>query len=522
MGGIVARTMLTLPNYQVNSINTIVTLAAPHSRPPISFDSDIVHTYKRINDYWRDAYSQKWANNNPLWHVTLIAIAGGALDTVVPSDYSALSSLVPPTHGFTVFTSTIPGVWTGMDHLAITWCNQLRKSVVRSLYDVIDAGKPTQTRPRAERMSAFKRRFLTGLEDSAERTLPQKEATTFLTLEGDSNSMTSQGERLVLRELGRPGKPTPYLIPIPPASPERKMFTLLTDQSLSERGSSGQIEVLFCSVSSTPASHLHETSTTSIDFTSSGGSSTRLACKNAASDVILLPASRKANRLPFDHYWQKDFNVLVGRSPPFSYLQYDLETLAEHQFVAIVDKAEHPMPGWLVAEFPTKSESQIQTSKGLSSLISSGVDISIADKPTVSEIKIPSIHSSLLSFHVSISKSKCPDREDLFQPLLRQYISDPYESKYFVNANEVDVSLHGVAPYMPPPLKVNAERQGLTLQVWSDPTCNSTLDVSMKVDVFGSIGKLWMRYRTVFAAFPLLVVALVLRKQFQVHNLTGQ
>jgi glycosylphosphatidylinositol deacylase len=55
MGGVVARTMLTMPNYQANSINTIVTLAAPHARPPVSFDGDIVRTYKGVNDYWRHA-----------------------------------------------------------------------------------------------------------------------------------------------------------------------------------------------------------------------------------------------------------------------------------------------------------------------------------------------------------------------------------------------------------------------------------------------------------------------------------
>jgi len=171
MGGVVARTMLVMPNYQSNTINTIVTLAAPHARAPVSFDAEVVYTYQRINDYWRAAYSQKWANDNPLWHVTLISIAGGGLDTIVPSDYSAVESLVPQTHGFTVFTSTIPHVWTGMDHLAITWCDQLRKSVVRALYDVTDAGRPSQTRPRSDRMRAFKKRFLTGMEDVAERTL---------------------------------------------------------------------------------------------------------------------------------------------------------------------------------------------------------------------------------------------------------------------------------------------------------------------------------------------------------------
>lgn len=174
MGGMVARTMLTMPNYQSNSINTIVTLSAPHTRPPVSFDGDIVKTYKEVNDYWRHAYSQTWAIDNPLWHVTLISIAGGGLDNVLPSDYASLASLVPDTHGFTVFTASIPNVWTGMDHLAITWCDQFRKSVVRSLYDIIDVSRPTQTLPRAERMRGFKKWLLTGLEDVAEKTLPHK------------------------------------------------------------------------------------------------------------------------------------------------------------------------------------------------------------------------------------------------------------------------------------------------------------------------------------------------------------
>ena len=174
MGGIVARAMLTMPNYQTSSINTILTLAAPHARAPVSFDADIVNTYKNVNEYWRNAFSQKRASENPLGQVALISFAGGGLDTMVPSDYSTLASFVPSSHGFTVFTSTIPHVWTGMDHLAITWCDQLRKSIVRALYDVVDAGRPNQTRPLPDRMREFKRRFLTGMEDVAEKTLLRK------------------------------------------------------------------------------------------------------------------------------------------------------------------------------------------------------------------------------------------------------------------------------------------------------------------------------------------------------------
>ena len=116
-------------------------MSAPHARPPVSFDAQIVEIYENVNRYWREAYSQQWANNNPLWHVTLISIAGGGLDTMVPSDYASLESLVPETHGFTVFTTTVPTVWTGMDHQAILWCDQFRKVVIKSLYDVVDVNR---------------------------------------------------------------------------------------------------------------------------------------------------------------------------------------------------------------------------------------------------------------------------------------------------------------------------------------------------------------------------------------------
>ena len=131
MGGVVARAMLAMPNYQSNTINTIITMSAPHARAPVSVDSDLVHAYKRVNDYWRQAYQQKWANDNPLWHVTLISIAGGGLDTVVPSDYASLESLVPNTHGFTVFTSGIPQ--------CLDWCGSHSDDVVHSTYEGRDA-----------------------------------------------------------------------------------------------------------------------------------------------------------------------------------------------------------------------------------------------------------------------------------------------------------------------------------------------------------------------------------------------
>ena len=512
MGGIAARTMLTMPNYQANSVNTIITLSAPHARSPVSFDSQLVKTYANINEYWRKAHSTRWGSDNPLWHVTLISIAGGGLDTIVPSDYTSLASLVPETHGFTVFTSTIPDVWTSMDHLAITWCNQLRKVLIRSLFDIMDASRAVQTRPRGERMRSFKKWFLTGLEDVAERSLPHMEPKTLLTLEDNSNAIISQGDRLVLRHLGHHGKKKAHLMPVPPqGTPEGRKFTLLTNMHLDASGENGNLEVLFCSVFPLQVGQSAALFSMNMDLSGDSKGSTRLACKNAASDAIRLPASTRHSVYPFD------------KTEPFSYLQYDLEELAELQFVAVVDKADQHIDGWVIAEFSSGAESMIRSQVSYQGLFSKPLDAKLpAQRSLAMEITLPDLQSGLFAYKLELGHQSCGKSLALFAPMVRQYISDVYESKFFVNANEVNINLHGVAPYMPPGLHGQGHSNGLAIQLWTDPTCDSPLDVTLSLDVWGSFGKLWMRYRTMFAALPLVIVALVLRKQFSIYNKTGQ
>lgn len=518
MGGIVARTMLVQPNYQFNSINTIITMSAPHARPPVTFDGQIVQIYDEINDYWRKAYTQKWANNNPLWHVTLVSIAGGSLDTVVPSDYASLESLVPETHGFTVFTTGIPTIWTSMDHLAILWCDQFRKVISRTLYDIVDVHRASQTKPRAERMRVFKRRFLTGLEPAAEKSVSQEEATTLLTLDDESNGMLPVGQRLVLKGLGEQSKPNAHLLPIPPqASSERKRFTLLTDSHLDEPGESGQLEVLMCSVFPLQAGSGSSLFSSTIDLSGDARGSrvlTRLACKNAASDLVLLPASTKSTRYPF--YLEREPEIY-----PFSYLQYDLEHLSDYQFVAVVDKATSKARNFVIAEFSDHEQFHTTNDIGLPKLLTLGLSVKLpASRPMAIEINVRSLKSALFAYHLEVNAPQCDGNANLFAPLVRQHLERPYESRYFVNAEYTGISIHGVAPYVPPALE-SREDNGLSLDFWTDPTCEGDLEIILTMDMLGSLGKLYMRYRTVFAAFPLLIVTLVLRKQFRVYDDTG-
>jgi GPI inositol-deacylase len=515
MGGIVARTMLVMPNYQANSINTIVTMSAPHARPPVTFDGDIVKIYNTINDYWRRAYSQQWANNNPLWHVTLVSIAGGGLDTVVPSDYASLESIVPDTHGFTAFTSTIPTVWTSMDHQAIMWCDQFRKVLSRALYDVVDVHRAAQTKPRAERMRVFKKWFLTGMEDTAEKTLPFDDFTTLLITADSPNTVKAQGERLVLRKLGSTEQTKAHLLPVPPVgSPEGKRFTLLTDQVLEAQGDPGKVEVLFCSIFSPHQGLIGAQSLLTLDVSGDSPTSTRLACKVAAQDTVMLPASTRSTRHPF---------YLEGEPVirPFSYLQYDIEDISEYQFVAVIEKPSPVRSGFVIAEFSDHSHSHRIRHISLRRLLTFGIKLRLpAHRPMVTEIRIPSMESSLLAYNLDVGHQVCGAQRELFAPLVRQYLAEPYESKYYVNARHASISLHGTAPYLPPPLQRKSP-EGLSFQFWTDPTCDSSIQVELTVDVLGSMGKLYMRYRTVFAAFPLLIVALVLRKQFRIYDAQG-
>jgi glycosylphosphatidylinositol deacylase len=247
-----------------------------------------------------------------------------------------------------------------------------------------------------------------------------------------------------------------------------------------------------------------------LDLSGQAESASQLACKNAASDVILLPSSTNESLNAFDD------------AKPFSYLQFEMADIFEHQYVAVVEKASDTVHGWTIAEFATGATSSISVSRGHHQLLARGLKLTLpASRPMMIELKIPEVHSTLFAYTFGVTRHPCERFEESFTPLLRQYIAEPYESKYFVNTRGGNINVHGISPYMPPPLRGGGASDGLSLQLWTDPTCNSTVEVSLYVDVLGSAGKLVMRYRTVFAAFPLLVMLIVLRKQFKVYDASG-
>ncbi|KAG5360178.1 putative GPI inositol-deacylase C [Yarrowia sp. B02] len=150
MGGVVSRLAISLDNYVPGTVNTIFTLASPHLVPPAPFDGDIQKVYNRMNDFWRSNYAD--SDKDTLEDMTVLSVAGGKRDTMVPSDYISLDSIIPASNGLSTFSNSVNRVWTGIDHDAMMWCHQLRRQIAISLMGVIGRGT-------AERMEVFRKVF---------------------------------------------------------------------------------------------------------------------------------------------------------------------------------------------------------------------------------------------------------------------------------------------------------------------------------------------------------------------------
>ncbi|KAK9472249.1 PGAP1-like protein-domain-containing protein [Dipodascopsis tothii] len=512
MGGIVARTILTLPNYRADSVNTILTLSAPHIVPPATFDWDIVHIYKKINKYWRESYSEKLVGRNPLASVSLISIAGGKLDLIVPSDYTTISSLVPSSNGFTVFTSTMPNVWTSADHLSIVWCDQLRKAIARALLNVVDAREPTKTKNLATRMGVFRDTFLTGLEGHSQQALQLSAVKDTLLKVQDSPGLylSNDNRRLVLRSFGKTKQPRVHLFPIPKdAAAADDLFSILTGQKLELDGKDQRVDVLLCEGARDKAAFSPGEFNSIIDLSKDDAKALSFACTNAAADTIPLPASTAGAKYPHG-------------GDTFSYLQYRLDDLARYSYVAIVDSFTTPSLGFLTAEIVNQTSYKYEIDMSVPSLLAGGGHVRLpAQRPGFVEISTKALSSSMVSYTLELPSQVCGSQTKLFQPLVRQFITEPHESKYFPNAEKVGVSFHGSAPYVPI-IHLNGKTQNtLKFQIWMDPSCGTSQDVYLSVDYFGSLGNVVLRYRSAIAALPLAVAAIVMLIQFNTYDTDG-
>ncbi|KAG0266184.1 GPI inositol deacylase, partial [Linnemannia exigua] len=322
MGGIVARSIFTADNFIQGSVNAILTVATPHMVPPIALDDKISAAYDKIEDFWTHGFQ---TSHSPLANVSLISIMGGNLDITVNSDSGNIHHLVPQSHGFSVFTSSIPHAWVGTDHLSILWCNQVAMAIGKALVDLVDARKAEQVKPLGERMKVFRRRFLTGADEHRahdEHALSLSDFEhTFLEMETTwAFPPATYNAQLTTPHL--------FIMTLPESLDSQSTIALLTDHAT---GKNSRLDIFLCK-----------------DYTLSTRSSPNpqtLSCRTDKLTSVPIPASTESSTMPLftgEYYTAREFR----------FTQKQVRDMAGYPYLVVLDRGrQYAEPGFLLAEF---------------------------------------------------------------------------------------------------------------------------------------------------------------------------
>lgn len=171
MGGFAARLSPLLPSYIPSSIATVITLATPHTVPPVQLDGSQMSLYRLVNREWVAAASAAGTSQlsqSGLLDIAALSISSGESDwqiwegtTAIPastvlmtatSSNGSNSNSTGPVSGSGsgaidgsrppwawVSTLQLPSCSFAIDHLAILWCAQLVKAVTDSVAGLVEA-----------------------------------------------------------------------------------------------------------------------------------------------------------------------------------------------------------------------------------------------------------------------------------------------------------------------------------------------------------------------------------------------
>lgn len=481
MGGISARKMLTMPNYLARSVNTIITLSTPHLVPPATFDSTIETIYEDIDHFWRAGHASI-DSTHPLKDVLLVSISGGAADTMISSDATSLAGVVPPSHGFTVFTTSVPGLYAPVDHQAMMWCDQLRAAVARALLEMVDDRVAGQMRS-LEQRNAIMRDFLLSNGSKRVAETPTGESMELRLVDGRLNFHHAQPDTL-------------YAITLP---------TLADTQSVHVLAEPDHLDLWSCSGTDSD-------SCTSVIAGIEGLPRSRpglpTSNSNPLQSYLLLPSSHRARQLRLRFSGQQAASLFVETAASFhadrtiSQSLYGALSPTLQSFIG-TDSPQPPSSAF-------RSRSPRPCERTLCYLLS---------------IALCSCTKPLCIIHVRSRESPAPTNvlenvitaaSTSFAPLLRAAASHMHESHYYPDFSTASVFIHGEAPFI---LSPGATTGGLQLDLWRDPSdANADDYLSIRIDVLASLGKVVLRYRTVFAAWPLVISLLVLQCQLRVQS----
>ena len=164
MGGMIARALFTLENFKSKFVSVIITLGTPQASPVIPFDYHLSSFYLSVNKLWKN--NPKYAN------LSLISLAGGARDILVPAKHCFPPHNVHMNLQYSAVTTSVPYVWITIDHLALCWCKQLILVINRALFALIDEKHSRIATDRRKQVQVL-RKYFEIFDNQNEEALPQ-------------------------------------------------------------------------------------------------------------------------------------------------------------------------------------------------------------------------------------------------------------------------------------------------------------------------------------------------------------
>lgn len=463
MGGVVARTVVTLKSFIPGSVNTIITLSSPHLRSPAPIDEISVRLYDRVNKFWRNYPSDT--------DITLVSVANGNLDKMVQSHLADISAISPHSNVISVFSSSIPDLWTSIDHDTVVWCNQVVKLITKTMDQIADNSRPSKTIPLAVRLQKLNLLFLgkkeqtdgpnsqyfdVRLEDKIRYEIPMSESITH--------------SKPVIIQLSDFQADSPY-----------KELVLLTDLTLDDHNT---VDVLLCR--------------SGIDDSSPA------KCLDKTSILTSLPV----RMIKHDRITKK-----------LSFLK--LSAQSGHDFILVRHGSLHKKKFFIEAQLIDNSRSTLVLTPSFSNLLW-GFPLSLEKSYLYSRIELPLLETTHLMYTLVIPNAKAC--QSLRIPTIVKVKSGQMnEKKYFLGDETLSIGFFGhlKSEISNDRLHLVDRSLDISMEFFKDKNCNLGA-MQLKVDVYGSLGKIFARYHSSTVVFPFSIMICVLVIQLKSWVLRGE
>lgn len=476
MGGIVARLMILKESHPPGSVDTIITLSTPHAYPPVPLDMGVEQVYSQINTRWEENAGD----------ILLISLSGGILDNQLSSEPAILplARIWYSNSSISAFTSGLPALWSGVDHLAMMWCDQLRERIARGMLRIEGRGVGL-----AERREEWRRVLGIGFEQDGQ---PAPLSVETETMPDDSDS------RLVT------------IYPVADAGPYDDAFELIVDLRVGLDPSFGppieqdvQIRVDLCQKSAEWG----------------------LSCRHVLPSAYdLYPPTPETK-----HSWGEfpEFPEAEERYEMPGHglrrLHISLDQLNEQYIDHIRVQKKRPSDSYLVAAGWTKQPRVVDDA--LSVTRSNFIPLTKTPGSTSPsrDTIATSMDSSLLAYSIVFLATHPGNPTCQFNkaPLLRIESLSTGDIQYFptIWSNlRLLVSFHATSPYMPPSVDT---RRGTKFTLLLDP-CSRISGILVKINWKDSAGLLLSRYRSAIASLPIAALLLLMSVMWEEWDQTGQ